>query len=154
MAWEALQKRNVYFVGFNQSMSEVAPGASLVTSRICWEEYVLAAAEAIMMNKSIESFVSGNVRGTDAFGGFESGWIEMLDLNRQVAAFGTKEAMDAAIEKFKRGNGDFVFKGDYRGVNPENPSDTCDLRNGYVENEKTSYPLFHYILEDVITIVN
>ncbi|MBR4732980.1 MAG: BMP family ABC transporter substrate-binding protein [Lachnospiraceae bacterium] len=151
---EALQKRNVYFVGFNQSMSEVAPGASLVTARICWEQYVLSAVEAIMANKSIESYVSGNVRGTDAFAGFEKGWIEILDLNRQVAAFGTQEAMDAAIEKFKRGNGDFVFKGDYCGVNPENPSDTCDLRNGYVENEKTSYPLFHYILEDVITIVN
>lgn len=151
---EALQKQSVYFVGFNQSMSEVAPRSSLVTARICWEQYVLSAVEAIMANKSIESYVSGNVRGTDAFAGFEKGWIEMLDLNRQVAAMGTQEAMDAAIEKFKRGNGDFVFKGDYRGVNPENPSDMCDLRNGYVENEKTSYPLFHYILEDVITIVN
>ncbi len=151
---EALQKQSVYFVGFNQSMSEVAPRSSLVTARICWEQYVLSAVEAIMANKSIESCVSGNVRGTDAFAGFEEGWIEMLDLNRQVAAMGTQEAMDAAIEKFKRGNGDFVFKGEYRGVNPNDPSDTCDLRNGYVENEKTSYPLFHYILEDVITIVN
>ncbi len=135
-------------------MSEGAPRSSLVTARICGEQYVLSAVEAIMANKSIESCVSGNVRGTDAFAGFEEGWIEMLDLNRQVAAMGTQEAMDAAIEKFKRGNGDFVFKWEYRGVNPNDPSDTCDLRNGYVENEKTSYPLFHYILEDVITIVN
>ena len=151
---EASQKTRVYFVGFDQSMSEVAPGTSLVTARICWEQYVLAAVQAIMLNKSIESAVAGTVRGTDAFAGFENGWIEMLDLNRQVAAFGTQEAMDAAIEKFKRGNVDFVFKGDYRGVNPEDPSDTCDLQNGYIENEKTSYPLFHYVLEDIITIVN
>jgi basic membrane protein A len=47
---------------------------------------------------------------------------------------------------------DFVFKGDLIGVNPDDPSDTWDLRKPYIENENTSYPLFHYILSDVITI--
>ena len=37
-------------------------------------------------------------------------------------------------------------------MNPEDPSETIDLRNGYVENEDTSYPLFHYVLNDVITV--
>lgn len=150
---EASQDREIFFVGFNQSMSEVAPGASLVTARICWEEYVLAAVKAIMSNKKIESVVSGHVNGTDAFAGFEEGWIEMVDLNHQVAAPGTQEAMDHAIEQFKRGNTGFVFKGDYTGVNPEDPSDVCDLRKGYEENAKSSYPLFRYVLKDVITIV-
>ena len=49
---------------------------------------------------------------------------------------------------------DFVFKGDYVGVNPDDPSDTYDLREGYVENATTSYPTFRYILQDVITEVN
>ena len=147
---EASQEREIYYVGFNQSMSEVAPGTSLVTARICWEQYILSAVNALMSNKKIESVVSGHIRGTDAFAGFEEGWMEMVDLNLQVAAPGTQEAMNRAIEQFKRGNGDFVFKGDYVGVNPEDPSDTCDLRNGYVENEKTSYPTFHYILTDII----
>lgn len=150
---EASQDRKVYFVGFNQSMSEVAPGTSLITARICWEKYVLAAVKAVMENKKIESVVAGQVVGNDAFAGFESGWIEMVDLNQQVAAEGTQEAMDRAIERFQRGNKDFVFKGDYVGVNPDDPSDTCDLKNGYVENEKSSYPTFHYVLKDVITIV-
>ncbi len=141
-------------MGFNQSMSEVAPGSSLVTSRICWEPYVLAAVEAVMKNKSIEKTVTGRIHGTDVSAGFEKGWVEMLDLNLQVAAPGTQEAMDSAIEQFKRGNGDFVFKGDYIGVNPDNPSDTYDLSNGYIENENTSYPLFNYILSDVITIID
>lgn len=151
---EASEERPVYFVGFNQSMSEVAPGSSLITSRICWEPYVLAAVDAVFANKSIESFVTGNIHGTDVSAGFDKGWVEMIDMNQLVMATGTQEAMDDAIEKFKRGNSDFVFKGNYVGVDPEDPNDTMDLRNGYIENETTSYPLFHYVLKDVITIVN
>ena len=149
---ESYESRPVYFVGYNQSMSEVAPGTSLVTSRICWEPYVISAVDALMTNKSIESVVTGHIHGTDISAGFENGWVEMIDLNQQVAAPGTKDAMDDAINKFKNGNVDFVFKGNHIGVNPDDPSDTIDLRNGYVENATTSYPLFHYILSDIITI--
>ena len=149
---EASQEKPVYFVGFNQSMSEVAPATSLVTARICWEQYVLTAVDAVFSNKSIESGISGKVRGTDAFAGFEEGWVEMTDLNQQVAAPGTQEAMDKAIERFSHRNEDFVFKGDYTGVNPDDPSDTIDLKDGYIENEETSYPLFYYVLNDVITV--
>lgn len=149
---ETSESRPVYFVGNNQSMSEVAPGTSLVTSRICWEPYVLSAVEAVMMNRDIESVVSGNIHGHDVSAGFENGWVEMEDLNLQVAADGTQQAMDAAIDRFDKGDVSFVYKGDYTGVDPADPSDTCDLREGYIENEYTSYPLFHYILNDIITI--
>ncbi|MBP5331311.1 MAG: BMP family ABC transporter substrate-binding protein [Lachnospiraceae bacterium] len=152
---EASETRNVYFVGYNQSMSEVAPGSSLVTARICWEPYVLAAVEAIINDRNIEKTLSGHgrIHGNDISAGFEEDWVEMDDLNLQVAAPGTKEAMDNAINRFKRGNTDFVFKGDYKGVDPSDPSQTCDLKDGYTENKNTSYPLFHYILTDIITIV-
>ena len=149
---EALEKKPVYFVGYNQSMSDVAPGTSLVTSRVCWEPYVLDAVDAVFRNKSIESVVTGRIHGTDVSAGFEKGWIEMIDLNQQVAADGTEAAMENAIEQFKRGSSDYVFKGDYTGVDPNNPSDTINLKNGYKENEHCSYPLFHYILNDVISI--
>lgn len=151
---EALETRPVYFVGYNQSMSEVAPGSSLVTSRICWEPYVLQAVESVIMNKPIEKGVSGRIHGNDISAGFENGWVAIDDLNHQVAAPGTEEAMNKAIEQFKRGNGNFVFKGDYKGVNPFNVLDTIDLNTPYTENEKTSYPTFCYVLKDVITIVN
>ena len=152
---EASAEKEVYFISYNNSMSEVAPCTSIVTARICWEPYVLGAVDAMFKNKSIESTVNGTVRGTDSFAGFEKGWIEMLDLNIQIAAPGTQEAIDAAIAKFKqvkRGKVDFVFKGNYVGVNYQNPSDTIDLSKGYVENETTSYPKFGYILNDIITI--
>ena len=144
--------REVYFVGYNQSMSEVAPTTSLITSRICWEPYVLAAVDAVMAEKSIESVVSGNIHGSDVSAGFDKGWVEMIDLNEQVAAPGTQEAVDAAIFQLKKGNIDFVFKCGYIGVNPKNSSDIIDLHAGYIENENTSYPTFHYILLDIITI--
>ncbi|MCR5233654.1 MAG: BMP family ABC transporter substrate-binding protein [Lachnospiraceae bacterium] len=149
---EASQNGEVYFIGYNQSMSEVAPATSLVTSRICWETYVVAAVDALMVNKSIESVVSGKIHGTDVSAGFEKGWVKMIDLNMQVMAPGTQEVMDRAIEQFKHGHVANVFKGDYVGVDPLDPSDTCDLSKGYIENENTSYPLFHYILKDIITV--
>ena len=149
---EAFPGRHVFHVGYNQSMSEVAPGTSLVAVRICWEPYVTAAVDALMRRKPIESVISGRVHATDASAGFDKGWVELVDLNQQIAAPGTQEAMDSAIDQFRRGDGSFVFKGDYTGVDPQNPNDTCDLRDGFVENEYTSYPTFHYILNDVITV--
>ena len=149
---EASANRPVWFVGYNQSMSEVAPSTSLVTARICWEPYVLSAVDAVMNNKEIESVVSGRVHGTDVSAGFESGWVEMDDLNLQAVYSGTQQAMDYTINKFKSGNVDFVFKGDYIGTDPDDPNDKIDLKNGYIENENTSYPTFHYILSDIITI--
>ncbi|MBE5823420.1 MAG: BMP family ABC transporter substrate-binding protein [Butyrivibrio sp.] len=149
---ETTEERPLYFVGYNQSMSEVAPATSLITSRICWEPYILGAVDAVFSNKTIESRISGNIHGTDVCAGYEQGWVEVEELNHQVAAPGTQEAMDKAIEQFKRGNVDFVYKGNLVGVNPEDPSDTYDLSQGYIENENTSYPLFHYILTDVVTV--
>lgn len=149
---EASQEKTVCHVGFSQSMSEVAPGTSLVASRICWEPYVLAAVEAVMTHKSIEKVVSGNIHGTDASAGFDKGWVEIMDLNQQIAAPGTQEAMDSAIDQFRRGKVDFVFRGDYTGVDPRDPSDTYDLRGGYIENESTSFPTFHYVLNEIITV--
>lgn len=149
---EATPDKQVYHVGNNQSMTEVAPGTSLVATRICWEPYVTAAVDAVMARKDIESVVAGRVHGTDVSAGFERGWVELVDLNQQLAAPDTQQAVDSAIDQFRRGNGDFVFRGNYVGVNPNNPDDTIDLSGGYVENENTSFPTFHYILKDVITV--
>ena len=70
----------------------------------------------------------------------------------QAAAEGTQEAMDSAIDLFKHGAVNYVFRGNYIGVDPDNPNDTINLNDGYIENEKTSYPTFHYILKDIVTI--
>ncbi len=149
----AYEHGKVYFVGNNMSMSEVAPFSSLVTTRICWEPYVLSAVEAVMADKSIESVVTGHVHGHDVSAGFEKGWVEIIDLNQQVAAPKTQKAIDNVVEQFRRGYSNFVFRGNYVGVDPDDPSNVLDLNEGYKENENTSYPTFSYVLKDVITIV-
>ena len=36
----------------------------------------------------------------------------------------------------------------------QNPADTIDLRKGYIENENSSAPSFHYVLDGVIEVEN
>ena len=148
---EAYARTPVYHVGYNTSMMDVAPSSSLVSTRSNWTPYILGAVEAVLANRSIESYVEGNVHGNDMSAGFDLGWVEILELNNQLAAYGTQEKMDAAIDALSK-NRLQVFKGDYIGADPNDPDDIIDLNNGYKENKDYSSPTFHYILKDVITI--
>ena len=144
--------KKVYHIGYNQSMTDIAPTASLISSRINWESYMLGACEAVLENRRIEDCVSGNVHGNDIGAGFEKGWVEMLELNSIAAADGSREAVNRLIKEFEKGKND-VFKGDYIGVDPFDENNTFDLRNGYIENETHSAPTFGYVLKDVITVI-
>lgn len=145
-------EKNVYNIGYNQSMIDVAPTTSLISSRINWEPYILGACEAVLANERIEDHVRGNVHGNDIGAGFDKGWVEMLELNSIIAAEGSEKTILRLIDEFKAGKND-VFRGDYIGVDPFDPNNTYDLRNGYIENEKTSAPMFGYVLKDVITVL-
>ena len=139
----------VFHVGYNQSMTDVAPTTSLVSTRINWTPYMISAVQAVMKNKKIETEVKGSVFGNDAFSGFEGGWCEIVGLNKLIAAEGTKEKIETTVRQFRNRNF-FVFKGEYVGVNPFDPNDTYDLRKPYEENATQSAPSFNYILKDVI----
>lgn len=150
---EAFEKGSkVYHIGYNQSMMDVAPTTTLTSSRINWSKYITSAVEAVLHGKEIEKNVTGNVHGNDVGGGFEQDWVQILDINSLIAADGTEEMVNDTINKFKK-NQIIVFKGDYIGVDPDDPNNTIDLKNGYIENENASAPAFNYILKDVITIV-
>ena len=141
----------VYHVGYNQSMTDIAPSTSLFSFRINWGHYETAAVKAVMSGKKIEDLADGNINGNDAWAGFDKDWIQTLDINEIIAADGTKEKVDEVIHQFE--NDDFnVFQGDYIGVNPYDETDVIDLKKGYIENEKTSAPTFNYVLKDVITV--
>ncbi|MDD6038613.1 MAG: BMP family ABC transporter substrate-binding protein [bacterium] len=142
----------VFHVGYNVNMADVAPTTSLIGCRVNWAPYMVSAVGAVLEHKPIEDRVKGSVHGTDVSRGFDGDWVQMLSVNDIIAAEGTKEKVSELIDGFKKCNIE-VFKGDYIGVNPENTLDTCDLRQGYVENEKASAPSFHYVLKDVISIV-
>lgn len=134
--------KEVYCVAYNQDMTDVAPNTCLISSRINWNPYEVAAVEAVM---------NGETLPVDAWAGFDEEWVAMTALNTAIAAEGTQEAIDAAIEGFKKGEIE-VFVGDYTGTDPFDAANTIDLTEGYVENETQSAPSFHWVLDDVITV--
>ena len=141
----------VFHVGYNQTMTDVAPTTSLISTRINWTPYFISATEAVIKEKKIESMVKGDVFGNDAAAGFDNGWCEMIGLNKLIAAAGTQEEVDAKVKQFKS-KGIIVFQGDYVGVNPFDESDIYNLNDPYIENAVQSAPSFNYVLKDVITI--
>lgn len=141
----------VFHVGYNQSMTDVAPTTSLISTRINWTPYIISATEAVIKEKKIEDVVKAHTFGNDAFAGFENNWCEMIGFNKLIAAPGTKEKMDEIIKQFKT-KGIIVFEGDYVGVNPFDAEDVYDLKNPYIENAVQSAPSFNYVLQDVITV--
>ena len=145
--------RTVYHVGYHQSMMDVAPSSSLVSIRTNWAPYVIQAVQAVMNDQVIENVVDAHAHGRDMSAGFESGWVELLELNKFIAADGTQEKINNAIENMKKGRIK-VFSGNYIGVNPLNPADTIDLNAGYTEHQYSSNPSFGYVLRDYITVEN
>jgi basic membrane protein A len=145
--------RTVYHVGYHQSMMDVAPSSALVSVRTNWAPYMIQAVQAVMNDQPIESVVEGHAHGRDMSAGFDHGWVELLELNKYVAADGTQGKIDNAIEALKKGKIK-VFSGNHIGVNPLNPADTIDLNQGYTEHQNSSNPSFGYILKDCITLEN
>jgi len=141
----------VYYVSYNESMADIAPTTYLTGSKINWEPYMTEAVQAVLSGMDIEACVKGNINGNDVGAGFENDWVRMLEINRFTVAKGTQERVEELIRNFQAGKLQ-VFMGEYIGINPDDPSDTIDLREGYCENEKSSAPTFHYILKDVISI--
>ena len=148
----AEQGKKVYHVGYNQSMTDIAPTTSLVSTRIDWSIYISAAVNAVLKDEPIEKNMVGNIHGNDVGAGFEEGWVQVLDINSLIAAKGTEDAVNEAVQKFRK-NQIVVFKGNYIGVDPYDENDVIDLREGYHENKNMSAPTFHYILKDIIQIV-
>lgn len=148
---ETDRSKIVYYVSYNESMRDIAPTTYLTGSKINWIPYMTKAVEAVLNEKKIESCIAGNVNGNDIGSGFENDWVQILEINEFTVAAGTQEKVDALTDDFKNGR-ITVFKGDYTGVNPFDPSDTIDLREGYIEAEKGSAPSFNYVLDDVITV--
>lgn len=143
--------REVYHVGYNQSMIDVAPTTSLISCRINWSPYCLKAVEAVMNDKKIEDMFGSGVNKNDVGAGFTDEWVELLEMNKSIIAAGTEQRVENCIKALEN-DSLHVFVGNYTGTDPFNPKDTYDLNVEYKENETSSAPTFHYVLDDVITV--
>ena len=145
--------KTVYHIGYHQSMMDTAPSCALVSIRTNWAPYAIQAVRAVMDGRIIEQVVDAHAHGRDLSAGFDYGWVELLDLNDYIAAEGTREKTESAVESLKKGK-IRVFSGEYTGVNPDDPSDTIDLSEEYRENRDSSNPTFRYVLKDCIVVEN
>ena len=145
--------KTVYHIGYHQGMLDTAPSCALAAVRTNWAPYMIQAVQAVMDGRSIEKTVEAHAHGRDLSAGFESGWVELLELNKFIAAEGTQEKVNEAIDGLRKGKIK-VFSGNYTGVNPLDASDTIDLNEGYTENQYSSKPTFRYILRDCIMVEN
>lgn len=151
VACEESFERTVFHIGYNQSMIDIAPRTSIVSTRINWNPYIVGAVSAILKNKSIEKSVKGHIHQNDIGAGFESNWVQLLEMNSLLVTTEIEKQAEKAIQAFKKGKVS-VFVGDYVGVNPFDEEDVYDLRKEFKENSVSSAPKFCYVLKDVIVV--
>lgn len=131
------EDNGVWQVGYNNDMIDAAPKASLISARINWGIYVTEAVQAV---------INGETIPTDWCKGLADGAVYLSDLNTDIAADGTKEAIDAAAEALKSGE-IHVFDGPLKGTSPE--GETIELAEGeyFHEQEEVSAPSWCYVVE-------
>ena len=142
----------VYHVGYNQSMTDIAPTRSLVSCSVDYSYYFEQSVYALLQGKRIEDCIDGKVYGQDAMAGIEKGWVRILDMNHAILP----ENIDAVVDDtmMKMENGEIrVFSGPFTGTNPYDETDRIDLTTPFIENETSSSPAFAYVLDDVVTVV-
>ena len=89
------EEKGVFHVGYNISMSDVAPKASIISSRIDWTNFFV---------KVIRAQVKGEKQDQDYIGhGLKDGDVVLTDLNTAIAAKGTAEAIKKAEDAIKAG---------------------------------------------------
>ena len=90
----ACETAGVPNVSYNGSTESVGPNTYIVSSRIDWEPYYEYAITAAMNGDPID---------TDWTGTLATGSVVLTDLNANVAAEGTQEAIDAAKAELEAG---------------------------------------------------
>lgn len=90
----AAQKRGVFHTGYNTDMTKAAPEASLLSCRIDWSRYFYTA---------IKDYIDKGTFAKDWTGTVKDGDVVVTELNTNIAAKGTQEAIDKAQKAFHNG---------------------------------------------------
>jgi len=91
----AAQENGVFHVGYNIDMSDVAPEASIISSRIDWTNYFVYVIETIVNGGTVDQDYMQH--------GLADGDVVLTDLNEAIAAPGTAEAIEEAKAKIISG---------------------------------------------------
>ncbi|MDD5833555.1 MAG: BMP family ABC transporter substrate-binding protein [Clostridiales bacterium] len=89
------QDNGVYSVGYNISMTDVAPESAIISSRIDWTNYFVYVIRTIVEGGKVDQDFCQH--------GIADGSVKLTELNEAIAAPGTAEAIAAAEEKLKSG---------------------------------------------------
>jgi basic membrane protein A len=81
------QSKGVFHTGYNNDMISIAPDASLVSTRIDWSPYFQYCIEAVANGEEFDQ---------DWCKGMADDAVVLTDLNADLVAEGTQEAVDAA----------------------------------------------------------
>ena len=97
----ACQENNVPNISYNGSTKAQGATTYIVSSRINWTPYFEYMIDCTLNGEKIDNDWTGTIA---------TGSVELIDLNEDVAASGTKAALDSALEELKNGNR-YVFTG-------------------------------------------
>ena len=154
----ACENAGVPNVSFNGSTKSACPKTFIVSSRIDWAPYYKYIVEAVRNGEEI---------AVDWCEGFEAGSVQLTEINEDVAAEGTKEAIEEAKAKLIAGEihvfdtNNFTVEGkkldSYLAdvdTDADYEKDTEVIKDGYFhESEYRSAPYFD-IQIDGITLLN
>ena len=90
----ACENAKIPNVSYNGSTKSAAPNTYIISSRIDWAPYYEYAIKAVMDGTAIDA---------DWTGTLATGSVVLTELNTDVAAEGTQEAIDAAMAKLENG---------------------------------------------------
>ena len=90
----ACENAKVPNVSYNGSTKEAGPNTYIISSRINWAPYYQYAIQCVIDGKAIDA---------DWTGTLATGSVVLTELNTNVAAAGTQEAIDAAMAKLESG---------------------------------------------------
>lgn len=90
----ACEKKGVPNVSYNGSTQDACPNTFIVSSKINWQPYYEYAIKAAQKGEAID---------TDWTGTLETGSVELTDINEDVAAKGTADAIEEIKAKLESG---------------------------------------------------
>lgn len=99
----ATKSTPVYHVGYNESMTDIAPTRSLVSCSVDYSYYFKQSVYALLKGKKIEDCISGTIAGQDARAGLKEGWVRILDMNEAILPENISEVVRDTVKKLEKG---------------------------------------------------